>query len=206
MRRRTPLTPEQRDLAARYVPFARHVARPLKLAWPGLRHQLDSAALLALCESAARFDPAVGVKFATYARFRIMGSLRDALRVACREAHAVGAVAPADPAGHWIPRRDELDRLMLVSREPDPSAPTAADDELAAWLAPLPAAHAAAVRALYVEGSTQADHARAARLSKTRVSQIHAEALDLLADSSRVRRAALEAGHLVPPEEMPCSC
>ncbi len=79
-RRRAPLTAEQQDLAVRYLPLARSLARPFKMSWPGSRDEFESAANLALIEAAGSFDPGRNVKFATFARHRIWGALRDVQR------------------------------------------------------------------------------------------------------------------------------
>jgi DNA-directed RNA polymerase specialized sigma subunit len=78
--KRPPLTFEQQDLAKRYVPMARSLAKPLKAAWPLEREEFDSAAMVALVEAAQSFDPTRNVKFGTFARFRIWGALRDVQR------------------------------------------------------------------------------------------------------------------------------
>src|SRR4051794_5854259 len=78
--RRTPLTPTQQALAARYLPMARALAKPLKAAWPAARDEFESAACLALVEAAEAFDPSRNVKFSTFARYRIWGALRDVQR------------------------------------------------------------------------------------------------------------------------------
>ena len=51
-KRRQKLTPEQQDLASRYMPLARKIAKPIKLNWPIYREELDSAACLAIVEAA----------------------------------------------------------------------------------------------------------------------------------------------------------
>src|SRR5262249_31995796 len=78
--RRAPLTAEQQELALKYMPMARAIARPLRLSWPMEEEEFESAAMLALCEAAQSFDPAYNVKFATFARYRILGALRDVQR------------------------------------------------------------------------------------------------------------------------------
>ena len=74
---RTRLNEAQRDLATRYVPLAEMQANNF-----GTTHQLDpdelrSTAYLALVEAARTFDLSREVNFATFARHRIRGALRD---------------------------------------------------------------------------------------------------------------------------------
>jgi RNA polymerase sigma factor (sigma-70 family) len=130
---RDPLTAEQRDLAARYLPLARTLARPYKRRWGFARDEFESAACLAVVEAAQSFDPSKGVPFATYARIRILGELRDVLREQVvsgynddaedaptvvslfRNAEEKGRVlgpTPAPPVGHDLEAEEEFDVLM----------------------------------------------------------------------------------------------
>src|SRR5262245_53427573 len=66
--RRPPLTKEQQDLAADYMPLARALAKRFKDAWAFENDEFESAACLALVEAAQSYDASKNVKFATYAR------------------------------------------------------------------------------------------------------------------------------------------
>ena len=77
---RTPLTQEQQGLARSYIPFAKKIAAPLRDCWPSNAEEFDSAAVTALVQAAQSFDPSRGVKFATFARYRIWGALKDMQR------------------------------------------------------------------------------------------------------------------------------
>src|SRR5690349_18923074 len=77
---RSPLTAAQQELALRFLPLARSLARPFKMSWPSLRDDFESAACLALVESAEAFEPERNIKFITFARHRIWGALRDVQR------------------------------------------------------------------------------------------------------------------------------
>lgn len=61
-------------LIARYMPLARRMARPFRRDFPEWADEFEGAALLALVESATRFDPRRG-KFGAYASIRIHGAL-----------------------------------------------------------------------------------------------------------------------------------
>ena len=74
-RGRHPMSTEQQRLVIRYLPMARALAKPLKATWPGEGDEFESAACLALVEAAQSFDASRNVKFATFARYRIMGAL-----------------------------------------------------------------------------------------------------------------------------------
>lgn len=71
------LTEPQRELAEKYIPFARKLSKPFRLMFPRWHEDFDSAALMALTESARDFDPTKGVKFCTFAAFRIRGELKN---------------------------------------------------------------------------------------------------------------------------------
>lgn len=194
-RRREPLTPARQAIAAAYVPLVRRLARPFRLAWPKHRDDLDSAALCALVQAAADFDARVGATFPTFLRFRVYGAIRDELRRIGRH-----DAPPAQADGYrYHPGRDELARLMLASPVEPPSRAVDSADEVDGWLRSLPPIHAAACRALYLEGTTQQDHADGVGLSKSRVSEVHREALAMLRQMPRVAAAAGRRG-------IPCSC
>ena len=178
--RRAPLTPAQQDLAMRYLPLARSLAKPYKASWPASRDEFESAACLALVEAAESFDPARNVKFATFARHRIWGALRDvqrgmiALGWRCDAAHAptVGSL-PRDVEQHG--------HVLGVQPEEPVGAALEAIDEIEGWLRKLPARHAAACREIYLRGKTQHEAARSMGFSQSRLSCIHREAMIFMA-------------------------
>jgi RNA polymerase sigma factor FliA len=92
---------EGREIAARnalvlkYSPWARMVARDVYMrvhslgeAW----HDCAQNALIGLLEAMDRFDPGRGIKFETYARYRVRGAVFNGLR-ALRESLAQGSRA-----------------------------------------------------------------------------------------------------------------
>lgn len=75
------LTDEERDLAAAHYDFARKIANRMQAGKPpGVAAEIESAALLGLCAAAAKFDPARGVTFRTYAGHVVRGAVLDMLR------------------------------------------------------------------------------------------------------------------------------
>src|SRR5207248_1362053 len=78
-----PLTADQQRLATRYLPLARALTRreENRSNRSAERDELQAAAYLAVVEAAQSFDPARNVNFATYARHRIRGALRDCQRL-----------------------------------------------------------------------------------------------------------------------------
>ena len=197
-RRRRQLDPEQQDLAARHVPLARSLAKPLKEAFPKAIEEFDSAALLALVEAAQSFDPERGVKFGTFARFRILGALRDVQRMLGERGFRKDM--PNARTYRFVPGIAEAGLLMLTSREEPQETEVDAAEQVEHWLKSLPPRHADACRKLYLEFKTQSQVAAGLGLAKSRVSTLHAEALDILRDSPDVRAAAVDAGHKLSGE------
>lgn len=74
---RRPLDAAQAALTAAYVPLASALARPWRRRWPTEAEDFASEAMLALTLAAAAFDPARGVRFATFARPIINARLID---------------------------------------------------------------------------------------------------------------------------------
>jgi RNA polymerase sigma factor (sigma-70 family) len=180
-RARQPLTEEQQDLATRYLPLARSLASRMRHAWPGARDEFESAASLALVEAAQAFDTARGVNFATFARHRIVGALRD-LR---RELYSRGG--RGDVANARLPRfsrlaHDTEDQGHLIGAEPD--EPVGAELELVdtveSWIRQLPRTHSLAFRHIYLDGKTQDEAAKLVGCSKAYMSRLHQEALTWL--------------------------
>jgi hypothetical protein len=79
-RPRVLLTEEQRALAVRYLPLARHLSRRLYATSPTHPAELHATACMALAEAARSYDRSRKVGFGTYARHRIRAALRDSQR------------------------------------------------------------------------------------------------------------------------------
>jgi RNA polymerase sigma factor for flagellar operon FliA len=180
--RRLPLTAEQQGLATKYLPLARALAKPLKKNWPNEGAEFESAALMALVEAAQSYDPSRNVKFPTFARYRIWGALRDVQR---------GLVT----AG-W---RDDLENAPLITSlsydaeerglvlgsEPDPPVGQEFDaiDFVECWLRKLPNKHAEACRQIYIHDRSQGEAAAHVGCSKSRLSYLRTESIELLKDA-----------------------
>lgn len=178
-KRRSPLTADQQDLAERYLPLARSLAKPLKMAWPTANADFESAACFALVEAAQSFDPKRNVKFATFARYRIRGALRDVQRSMAHHGYA------DDPsAGPRVgPLRGDSEECgRVVNSEPDEEIgrDIEAIDAVERWLKKLPPRHAEACRQIYIHGKNQNEAADWLACSKSRLSYLHKEALEIL--------------------------
>jgi len=93
----------QRELTAKNLKLAYKLAGPYTERAPHEREDLESAALLGLCEAAAAWDRSKGVPFSAFARRRILGALNGALRGAIRRGVSgpgeAPRVVPLDQAG-----------------------------------------------------------------------------------------------------------
>jgi RNA polymerase sigma factor (sigma-70 family) len=191
-----PLTRDRRDrLAVRHLPLARAIARPYRRIHPDLRHDFESAASLALLRAARSFDPGRNVRFATYARYRIVGALRDVLR---RQSRCTpGPVSPgfARLSGFDLDFLSGCKSFDLcpvrpygwnVTCGPDEQVgdELERDEQVEVWLARLPARHAAVLRSLYFEGRAARDVARNLNLSRTKTYVLIRDSL------ARLRRIA----------------
>jgi len=82
LRAATPVTYNKNDLLKRFAPLVRHVVERVAATLPrNVDHEdLYSAGVLGLLDAHAKFDTGKGVKFETYAVWRIKGAVLDQLR------------------------------------------------------------------------------------------------------------------------------
>lgn len=176
------LSPDRQALAVRFIPLARRLAQPWKRQWPHAWEEFESGALLALVQAAASFDPNRNIKFATFARHRIGGALRDVRR---------GLIPPTGTAdsgnlpANLVPSYTEHNGRIL-GIEPDPPVGWELEslDAVDRWLNKLPPKHAAACRQIYLLGKSQLEAARAIGLSQSRLCSMHRAALEMLVNAA----------------------
>jgi RNA polymerase sigma factor (sigma-70 family) len=197
-RDRAPLTDEQRALATRYLPMASALAKRMDGLLPGQTDELESTAYLALVEAAQMFDPSVSVNFATYARYRICGALRDLRRL------MVSAGWRGDPARLPVFQRlgTNVEKYaQVIGIHPDRPVGTAieAAEFVEAWIRRLPRAHAAACRLIYIDGKSQDEAAAVVGCSKSYLSRLHHDAIAWLLQDHRAARACQVTDHAEPP-------
>jgi RNA polymerase sigma factor (sigma-70 family) len=177
--RRGRLTEQQQVLAEKYLPMAKALAKPLKKNWPQEGEEFESAALLALVEAAQSYDESRNVKFATFARYRIWGALRDVQRGLV----TAGWRSDMDnaPTVSSLTYGSEEEGLVLGSR---PDRPVGEEFEsvefVEHWLRKLPTKHAAACLELFVNGCNQGEAAERLGCSKSRLSFLHKESIEIL--------------------------
>lgn len=197
--RRGRLTESQQRLAVTYIPLARALARPFKEQLPLALEEFESAALLALVESARRYDPNRGVRFATFARVRIDGALRDTRRKVLRRDRpfVMGHDGPRRIVG-LPPACEEYGKLLMMHPDDPIGASLEAIEAVETWLSKLPKAHAAACRLIYLYGKTHAEAGAELGVTPSRITYMHLEALAMLNGSfGRHKRPAevAEANH-----------
>jgi RNA polymerase sigma factor (sigma-70 family) len=159
-------------MAARYVPMARGIATRFGRKWPRLADEFESAAMMALVESASRYDESKNVKYSTYARRRITGAMSDVMRIAMSPArmHVASLVESQEVYG------------VVLNATPDPPVGHEAEhaEAIRDMARKLPKRHGAVFAMVHADGLIHADVARRIGLSVYRVDDVHAEAVAML--------------------------
>lgn len=182
-----PLGPEARALAGhpRHVAFARAMARKLARRRPRMLEEFESAALLALVESARTFDPARGRKFTGHAYRRILGAIQDLGRSQQLLGYRRGTgPAPEVRPVSWV-LDGEDDRPDSWRAAPSGEGPVGWEaesiDAVRGLLAPLPVHVRRAMFLVYTEAKgTKAHAARKLGVCSSHVSQLHQVGLEML--------------------------
>jgi RNA polymerase sigma factor (sigma-70 family) len=178
---RTGLTDEQRGLASRYLPMAESLAKAYRSQQRIEREELRSTAYMALVEAARTFDPARKVNFATFARHRIRGALRDYLRCVLSESWRSEKELPA-VVQCFGPESERYGRMHGLSAERPVGAEIESIEDVESWLARLPKMHALVCRLIYLSGKSQEEVAGMLGYSRSHLSRIHQEAVGWLMD------------------------
>ena len=192
-RRRDPLTEDQRGLATRYMPLARALARRQRPSFYD-PDELEAAAYMALVEAAQSFDPARNVNFATYARYRIRGALRNSLQFLWHAGWS--GEGPDAPVFQRLATGSEL-HGWVIGKQPAP--PTGATmertEEVERYLRRLPRVHAQACRFIYIDGKSQDEAAALLGCSKSYLSRLHRDAIDWLIRDQASDPSAWDRAH-----------
>jgi RNA polymerase sigma factor (sigma-70 family) len=173
---RTRLNDEQRELATRYLPIAETLANNYRIRQRLERDEIRSTAYMALVEAARTFDPARKVNFATYARHRIRGALRDYLRFMLKtRGRGENIFCPQFERLHL--GLEWHGRVMHLTPQKPVDARIESIDDVESWLRRLPKTHALACRMIYMSGKSQEEVAALLGLSKSYLCRLHNEAL-----------------------------
>jgi RNA polymerase sigma factor (sigma-70 family) len=168
------LTEDQRQLAARYIPFARSIALRSASNWPAKADDIHSAALLALVTSARDYDPSRGIEFTTFARHRIRGEVVNAIY---RDSAGLGGTSAMLNRKLPVPRcysRSSLPRgrFLAAGRVPRPGRDACERDAAEAILRKLPSRHRVPLGLMAFDGLNQAEAAAAMGCSQSEVSRL----------------------------------
>jgi RNA polymerase sigma factor (sigma-70 family) len=152
------------------------------------REELRSTAYMALVQAARTFDPARKVNFATFARHRIRGALRDYLRNVISESwrNVTGLLPVARCVGL---ESERYGRMIGLSPEKPVGAEIESIEDVENWLARLPKQHALACRLIYLSGKRQDEVAALLGCSRSHLCRMHHEALRWLMDDYNATRA-----------------
>jgi RNA polymerase sigma factor (sigma-70 family) len=185
---RIGLNDDQRGLATRYLPMAKSLANAIQTPQQIERDELRSTAYMALVEAARTFDPFRKVNFATFARHRIRGALRDYMRFSLSENWR--GEKTLRPAFQSLFRKAELHgRVLGVTRQAPAGTELDSMEAVERWLQRLPETHALACRLIYLGGKRQDEVAQLLGFSRSHVSRMHTEALSfLIEDFKAIRR------------------
>jgi RNA polymerase sigma factor (sigma-70 family) len=189
------LSEDQRGLATRYLPMAESLARAFEARQALERDELRSTAYLALVEAARTFDPYRKVNFATFARHRIRGALRDYARFLLSE-NWRGPKTHRPSFQGLGQNAEEHGRVLGISGEQPLGTEIESMEVLEQWLQRLPPMHALTCRLIYVGRKNQDEVSQLLRCSRAHVSRMHTEALSWLIDGfvpAHQRRA--QSGH-----------
>ena len=188
-----PLSEEQQALAARFLPLARSLAKPMKEIFVEWKDEFESAACLALVEAARSFDPSRNIQFSTFARFRIRGALVDV----GRGLNLPGWEDNPEEAPGLVtltPYIEEHGQVLIAVSPPEVGSEFDDIDAVEHLLRKLPKKHAMVCRMQYLYGKTQAEIATMLGCSQAEITRLHKKALELLSDpydaEGKVNRAA----------------
>jgi RNA polymerase sigma factor (sigma-70 family) len=176
-----PLTEDQRELAAQFLPLARKLAKPLKTMFASWKDEFESAACLALVEAARSYDPSRKIRFATFARFRIRGALMDVGRVMGLPGWETDRENAPDLVT-LTPYNEEHGKVLVAYEPPEVGSDVDDADSVEHWLRKLPGKHALVCRLYYLYGKTMGEIADDLKCSPSEITRLHKKALELLSD------------------------
>lgn len=195
------LTDAQSELAGDYWDRAMRIARIMAKKYPSTHVDWDTAAAFGLCDAAFRFDPSLDNEFWTFAYPRIKYAFIDAMRAdrikgysrlngKCRNAEASAIVVMSE----FINVANDENRLLTLEQiivdvddcqQPEFVSAESFDKAVSC----LPRRTRELIRLIYREGLSQKEAGEALGLRESRASQIHADALRRLRESSVAKEA-----------------
>jgi RNA polymerase sigma factor (sigma-70 family) len=186
----------------RYLPLARSMAKRFKDNWAFYSDEFESAAYLALVEAAQSYDATKNVKFATYARKRILGELRDVQRGLALPGWTTN-LEQAPNVLPLIPEVEERGRVLMAEPDPPVEEGLEAHERLENLMRQLPGRHAAACREIYLGGLSQAETGLALGMSQARICVLHKQSMEMLNESLCWRDRSQDEINLQKPQLPP---
>ena len=159
-----PLTDEQSRQVADYLPFANRMAHVFATGRRRGVPDIYAAAAIGLMDAVTRYEPKGDTKFATYAAYRIRGSMLDATR------------RPRGKLRRLLVAAGPIDHEPLDHRD-DTRAAIDEADSLDVAIATLRPREAAMIRAIYVDGMEQTEAGRRQGIGRSWASIVHADAI-----------------------------
>jgi RNA polymerase sigma factor (sigma-70 family) len=176
------LNDDQRGLAVRYLPMAESLANAYVSRQRIEREELQSTAYMALVQAARTFDPDRKVNFATFARHRIRGALRDYVRYLLSEGWR-NQKGPRPIFQSLCDSSERHGRVLGINAEKPVGSGMESLEAVENWLQRLPKTHALVCRLIYIGGKKQDEVARLLGFSNSHLSRIHAEALSVFIEN-----------------------
>jgi RNA polymerase sigma factor (sigma-70 family) len=176
---RSPLDVDQQELATRYLPLARSLARRMKDRFPAAGDELESAAFLALVEAAQSFDRSRCVNFATFARYRIWGALCDLRN------EIITKVRPFGGDSQQIIMKlaegfQTGGRLIGIKHDRPVGSELESLESIENWIGKFPRMQAQAFRHIYLDGKSQKETAALVGCSIWKLHRMHSAGLSSL--------------------------
>jgi len=178
--------------AEAHLDFAAHTALGMYRHVPPTLEpsDLQQAGIIGLIEASQRYKPESGVPFHIYAKYRIRGAVRDAVRAA--DWWSRGARAQEKKTGIAVENPLSLDYLLCLGNEQieasflyvlsadDPQQDVFLLERLCTAFRSLPERQQTLLRLYYREGRTMQEIGVVLDVQESRVSQMHTEALAAL--------------------------
>jgi RNA polymerase sigma factor (sigma-70 family) len=175
-KKRRPLSEPQRELCAKYIPFALSYCIPECRQWPREADEIRSTVMLALVSAARTWREGRGTKFSTYLRSMLDWRLMDFFRRLKQR----NLIEGASNLPRFVPLCPGFESACLA-RPFDPSVDLERGEQtdlLTRWKGLLPEDEAHVIDGIYGRNLTLIEVARELGVSRQRASVLHRRALE----------------------------
>jgi len=216
------------ELIHDHLHYAHAIAAELARKYPPNipRADLEGAAELGLVQAARSYDPARSASFVTYAYYRVRGAILDEVRKSWRASNPIGVKFASASKPQQNPSADDqtggpvegstfstesISSILLagftVENIPDSEEDVASKllrkEELEAVsnaIGELPHRHRYVLQAYYFDDLSLVSISRQLKLSKSRVSRIHAQALSMVRKILQDQRRGNVSNYTLAPD------